>query len=181
MSNPLPNLVLAGFMGTGKSTVGPLLASALRRPFVDTDALVERTAGRTIREIFATRGEPAFRALERQAVREAAALEQVVVSIGGGALLDPENTRELEATGVIVLLACERDTLIRRLEESARRRERPMLGDDLHESIDALLRAREPVYSRVRLKVDTTHLAPHEVAGRVLALYHQAVRQEALA
>jgi shikimate kinase len=181
MSRPSPNLVLAGFMGTGKSTVGPLLASTLRRPFVDTDVLVERTAGMAISEIFASRGEPAFRALERQAVREAAALEQVVLSIGGGALLDPENTRALEAAGVIVLLTCERDTLLGRLEESARRKERPMLGDDLHGNVDALLRAREPAYSRVRLKVDTTHLAPHEVVDRVLALYRQAIRQEALA
>jgi shikimate kinase len=180
MSRSSPNLVLAGFMGTGKSTVGPLLARAMGRPFVDTDAIVECTAGMAIREIFAARGESAFRALERQAVREAAALEHVVLSIGGGALLDAENTRELEATGVIVLLTCERDTLIGRLEESARRKERPMLGDDLRGNVDALLRAREPVYSRVRLKVDTTHLAPDGVVGRVLALYCQAVQHGAL-
>ena len=181
MSRPSPNLVLAGFMGTGKSTVGPLVASAMGRAFVDTDAIVERDAGMTIRAIFATRGEPAFRALERQAVREAAGMDGVVMSIGGGALLDPENRRALEATGVIVLLVCESDMLVMRLEESMRRGERPLLGEDLRGSVERLLRAREPVYSLVRLKVDTTHLAPDEAADRVLALYRQAVQEEVIA
>jgi shikimate kinase len=181
MSRTSPTLVLAGFMGTGKSTVGPLVARALGRPFVDTDAIVEREAGITIREIFATQGEPAFRAMERQAVHEAADMVGVVMSIGGGALLDPENRRALEATGVIVLLACEPDTLVRRLEESMRRGERPLLGGDLRRRVETLLREREPAYSLVRLRVDTTHLAPDEVADCVLALYRQAVQEEAIA
>ena len=181
MSRTSPNLVLAGFMGTGKSTVGPLVARTLGRSFVDTDALVEREAGMSVREIFAARGELEFRVLERRAVREAAGFERVVVSIGGGALLDSENRRALEATGVIVLLTCERETLVKRLEESARRGERPLLGEDLPRRIDALLRARESVYSLISLRVDTTHLAPDEVAGRVLALYRRAAREEALA
>src|SRR5215207_11166032 len=107
MSGPSPNLVVAGFMGTGKSTIGPLVARALAWPFVDTDALVEREAGMPVKEIFATQGEPAFRALERSAVCEATGLEHVVISIGGGALLDPENASTLKTRGVVVLLTCE--------------------------------------------------------------------------
>ena len=82
---------------------------------------------------------------------------------------------------MIVLLACEPDVLIERLEESMRRGERPLLGSDLRGSVETLLRAREPVYSLVRLRVDTTHLAPGEVADRVLALYRRAVQEEAIA
>jgi shikimate kinase len=181
MSRRTPNLVLAGFMGTGKSTVGPLLARRLGWPFVDTDALVEQTAGMTVREIFATHGEPAFRALERQALHDAANMERVVMSVGGGALLDPRNRATLQATGVTVLLNCRRDALVRRLEESMLRGERPLLGDDLPGSIETLLKVREPIYALVRLRVDTTHLAPDEVAERVLALYQQAIQHEALA
>jgi shikimate kinase len=119
--------------------------------------------------------------MERQAVREAANMVGVVMSIGGGALLDPENRRALEATGVIVLLVCESDTLVARLEESMRRGERPLLGENLRERVETLLEAREAVYSLVRLRVDTTHLAPEEAAERVLALYRQAVREGAIA
>jgi shikimate kinase len=181
MSRQTPNLVLAGFMGTGKSTVGPLVARLLEWPFVDTDTLVEHEAGMPVREIFATFGEPAFRALERQALGKAGNMERVVISVGGGALLDPENRRTLEASGVVVLLTCQREALVSRLEASMRRGERPLLGDDLPGSIAALLKVREPVYSLVRLRVDTTHLTPDEVTDRVLELYRRTIQQEALA
>src|SRR4051812_19177469 len=124
----MPNLVLTGFMGTGKSTVGPLLAKQLGWLFIDTDALVEREAGMPVSEIFATHGEPAFRAMERRTCRDAATSHQAVISVGGGAVLDQENRRVLEQSGLIVLLTCEKDMLVRRLQQSARRGERPLLA-----------------------------------------------------
>jgi shikimate kinase len=167
------NLVLAGFMGTGKTTVGALVAEWLGWSFVDTDALVEEEAGMPVREIFAREGEGAFRALEQTACNAASARRRTVISVGGGALMNQENRRALEANGVIVLLTCERDRLIERLEGSARRGERPMLGDDLGERIDALTASRARVYASIPLKVDTTHLAPEEVAARVIKLWRE--------
>ncbi len=173
----LPNLVLAGFMGTGKTTIGALLAGRLGRPFIDTDGLVEQEAGMTISDIFATQGEPAFRALERQACKKAASYAGLVIGTGGGALLDSENRHALEQSGIIVLLTCGCDALVNRLRESAVRGERPLLGSDRPARVAELLNAREPVYSSIPLRVDTTRLAPAEVANEVLALYTQAVRE----
>src|SRR4051794_10502177 len=122
MSKPdLPNLILAGFMGTGKSTVGPIVARALDMPFLDTDRLIEQQSGLPVSEIFARHGEPAFRVLEHEACHIVAAGASHVVAIGGGALLDPTSRTVLEATGVIVLLTCRSDVLVERLRESALR------------------------------------------------------------
>jgi shikimate kinase len=169
-----PNLVLAGFMGTGKTTVGRLVAARLGRPFVDTDDLVEAQTGMNISEIFARHGEAAFRAWEREACREVAERRGQVVAVGGGALLDPANRSALERTGVLVLLRCERHALADRLKESARGGHRPILAGDLEGTIDRLLELREPVYSAVRLQVDTTCLTPQQVAEQVLAIYYDA-------
>ena len=95
--------------------------------------------------------------------------------VGGGALLDPANRAALEGSGVLVLLKCERHTLAARLGESARRGERPMLTGDLESTIARLLEQREPVYSAVGLRVDTTRATPDEVAEQVLGLYRDAV------
>ncbi|MDQ3707294.1 MAG: shikimate kinase [Chloroflexota bacterium] len=176
-----PNLVLAGFMGTGKSTVGKLLAARLQRPFVDTDALIIQKAGMPISKIFAVHGEPHFRDIERQVCLEVAATRDAVVATGGGALMDPVTRAAFQAEGVVVLLTCARNTLLDRLEESARRGARPLLGDDFATQIDRLLTARVPVYGSLPLRVDTTHLDPAEVAEKVLALYSQAVGQRVTA
>jgi 3-dehydroquinate synthase len=174
------NIVLAGFMGTGKSTVGRLVAARLGRPFVDTDQLVEAQAGMPVKKIFEVRGEAEFRILERMACLRVSALRGHVVALGGGALLDPANTAALEAGGVLVLLTCEVDTLAQRLKESALRGERPLLsGDfDFRERIAHLLDARRPVYDSVRLKVDTTHLNPEQVARQVITLYAAEARTQ---
>jgi shikimate kinase len=165
-----PNIVLGGFMGTGKSTVGRLLDSHLRRPFVDTDDLAKRRSGMSIRQMFALHGEPYFRGVERQVCQEVAGARGLVVATGGGALLDPASRAAFEAGGLIVLLTCERNALVARLEESARLGTRPLLGDDFATQVDRMLATREPVYSSFPLQVDTTNLGPKEVAERVLAL-----------
>lgn len=167
----LPNLVLAGFMGTGKTTVGRLLSRRLQWDLVDTDSLVESEAGISIKEIFATRGEAAFREMESAACARAAREPYRVISTGGGALIDPANRETLEASGIIVLLTCEADALLQRLEESARKGERPLLGDAPAERIASLLRVREAAYNSIHLRVDTTGLTPEEAAERVMELY----------
>jgi shikimate kinase len=172
----LPNLVLEGFMGTGKSTVGAILAARLQWDFIDTDEMVEQEAGMTIKEIFAHNREVGFRALERVACLRAASLDFTVIATGGGALLDAESRSALEASGVVILLTCEHDALLARLEESARRGERPMLANNFEARVNELLHIREALYSSIPLKVDTTDLTPEEVASRVLELYRSAVQ-----
>jgi shikimate kinase len=175
-TNTLPNLVLEGFMGTGKSTVGAILAERLQWNFLDTDEMAERDAGMPIKEIFAQHGEAGFRALERAACLRAASHTVTVIATGGGALLDPESRSAIEATGVVILLTCERDALLARLEESARKGERPMLAENFEARVNDLLHIREELYSSIPLKVDTTHITPDEAADRVLELYGPAAQ-----
>src|SRR5512146_2178710 len=108
-------------MATGKSEVGRRLARVLGRPFVDIDGLVEADAGRSVAEIFAAEGEPAFRAREREAVARACAVPDAVVATGGGTLLDPENRRRLAAAGPIVCLAASPEDILRRVPDPAAR------------------------------------------------------------
>lgn len=173
-----PNLILVGFMGTGKSTVGPIVAQMMGRPFVDTDMLIEQEAGLSVSEIFALRGEAAFRVLESAACCKVANRDGLVVAIGGGALLDPRNLEILQGTGVLVLLSCETGVLVQRLTASAARGERPLLAGDVGERVTRLLNEREHIYAPIMLRIDTTSRTPLQVAETVLTLYQDATRAE---
>jgi shikimate kinase len=109
------NVILTGLRGTGKSSVGRVLAQRLNFAFVDTDTRIEELAGCRIAAIVAQHGWEYFRALERQVVTQVAATDRHVVAAGGGTLIDAENTRLLKARGVVVLLVCELSILQRRL------------------------------------------------------------------
>jgi shikimate kinase len=121
------HLVLVGLMGAGKTTVGEVCARRLDRPFLDTDDLIEAVTGSTIGELFASAGEAAFRAHERTAVADACASPIAsVISCGGGAVLDPENRRQLRASGFVVWLQATPEVLAGRVEADATNR--PLLG-----------------------------------------------------
>lgn len=160
------NVYLTGFMGVGKSAAGRALARRLKRPFVDLDAEIERAAGAAVADVFARKGESAFRRLERAALSRAAKRRGAVVALGGGALLDPRN-RELAArTGVIVRLTCARRELVRRLRPQ--RAVRPLLaGGALEARVAALMKARRGAYAGAHLTVSTTGLSTAAVAARV--------------
>lgn len=161
------NVVLVGFMGAGKSAVGRSLARRLGRLFVDTDREVERKAGRTIPAIFAAEGEPAFRALEREAIAETAARRRLVVATGGGAPADPANLAALKASGLVVYLAARPETLLARVGTGEGR---PVLagGGDPTVRVRELLERREPAYRQADLVVETDHLAVAAVVSQVL-------------
>jgi shikimate kinase len=167
-------IVLTGFMGTGKTVVGRRLAARLGRELLDTDALIERAAGRAVREIFATEGEARFRELERRAVAEACAAGDVVVSAGGGTLLDERNFAALARDGLLVCLTATPRAIARRVRGSVH--ERPLLHG--HPSLTArireLLAARAPMYARIPLQIDTSNLTVDEVVAEIEAQLERA-------
>ncbi len=158
-------IVLMGFMGTGKSEVGRRLAHRLGRAFVDTDQLVEERAGKRVAAIFAEDGEAAFRALERDAVAEAAGRGAAVVAVGGGAVLDPENVRRLREAGTLVYLTARPEIILRRVGDAS---SRPLLKDDPHATVSRLLAERGPVYAAVAdVTVDTSERTAAEVVEEI--------------
>lgn len=167
----MAHVILTGFMATGKSEVGRRLARKLGRPFVDTDDLIEATAGRSVAEIFAADGEGRFRALEREAVEQACGVPDAVVATGGGTLLDMENRRRLAAAGPIICLSATPDDILRRIADPS---SRPLLaangGGDRLERVRVLLAERAPVYALATHAVDTTGLSVDQVVERVRAL-----------
>ena len=159
------NIVLTGFMGTGKSTVGRLVAQRLGRDHVDTDALIESRHGR-IADLFAEHGEDHFRRLEREVAAELAERSGLVVSTGGRTMLDPENQATLGATGVVVCLSASVGELVERLRHEAL--QRPLLHDgDPAERIASLLAERSEGYERFP-QVQTDGRTPDEVADAVI-------------
>lgn len=169
------NLVLAGPPGSGKSTVGRAAARMLRRPFVDTDRVVERRAGRPVARIFAELGEPAFRDLEAAAIAEAASRGGRVVAVGGGALQRPENLATLRRTGVIVALQARPEVIYHRIGGEAAGARRPLLaGPDPLQRLRELLAARAGVYGMADLQLDTSDLDREGAVRALLLLCGQA-------
>jgi shikimate kinase len=167
------NVILVGFMGAGKSSVGRLLARRLGRCFVETDDMITAQEGRSIPEIFAERGEAHFRALEEEAVRLLALKSGDVIATGGGLYCRDGRPQALKALGTVVWLAGDFDVLY---ERARRAGERPMLAGRARDDVEALYRAREPYYRQADLTVDTTGIGPDEVADRVLLALRGAAR-----
>jgi len=146
------NIYLIGFMGSGKSTIAPMLAKKLKRGFFDTDAWIENNSGISISTIFAEFGEHYFRELERQSIQIVTQMKNMVVSLGGGAILNSENWIQIKQTGVTIYLKCSANLLWQRLKNSPD--SRPLLtGDESQKKITVkkLLTEREPYYSRADL------------------------------
>ncbi|MGI8698818.1 MAG: shikimate kinase [Mycobacteriales bacterium] len=165
-----PVLVLVGPPGSGKTTVGTLVAERLRVAFRDTDADVEATAGAAVADIFVTDGEDQFRKLEREAVRRSLREHDGVLAVGGGAVLDPA-TRGLLRGRHVVFLKVGLPDAVRRLGLA---RDRPAALGSPRAQLLGLLREREPLYAQVAgVIVDTDGCSPAEVADAVLAADHR--------
>lgn len=161
------NIVITGFMGTGKTTVGRLVAEKLSRPFIDTDEEIVRRTGRSIPDIFAHEGESNFRHIERRMTRFLAAQHSLVISTGGGMLVDESNRDVMLASGLVVCLNAAPEAILQRLKNDPI--ERPLLKGDWR----ALLEKRAEAYASIPNQVDTTGKSPDEIAGEIVALWQQ--------
>ena len=156
------NVVLTGFMGTGKSTVGRLLAARTGRTFVDTDHVIEGRHG-PIPAIFAEHGEAAFRRMEHEVAAELAVRDGLVIATGGRLLLDPANAEVLQRTGRAFCLTASVDTILRRVAPGGHAPGRPMLaGPDARARVVALLAERADGYGAFE-QVATDGRSPDEV------------------
>jgi len=160
------NVVLIGFMGTGKTAIGERLARHLGWAFVDTDALVEAREGRTIPEIFQKDGEAYFRELESRVIADICRGERQVIATGGGAVLRQENRKLLREAGVVISLVADPEVLLVRLGSG---KGRPLLAGDVRGNLQRLLREREPFYQEADVIVDVTGKDPEEVVEECLS------------
>jgi shikimate kinase len=168
----IENIALIGFMGTGKSSVGRLVATSLHFEFIDTDELIEERAGRTISEIFEQAGEAAFRQIEKQVVAELARAKRTVISSGGGLAANADNLASLKQHALVVCLWASPEAIWERVRHQSHR---PLLADpDPLARIRALLLAREPYYRQADVLVNTEMRSVKEVAHHVLHQFHAA-------
>jgi shikimate kinase len=167
--------VLIGYRGSGKTTVGRKLADRLWQELVDTDTLVTKKAGKTIKDIFEQDGEPKFRDLETEVLKEALKLQDVVISLGGGAVLREENRAALKDSGhKVIYLKCEPAELYRRIQaDEATSLTRPHLtglGGSIEE-VEQLLAQREPIYRQaMTAELDVTNLSVEDAVVYIVRL-----------
>lgn len=184
-----PKLILTGFMATGKSVIGPIVARRLGWRFEDTDATVAAHAGKPVAAIFADEGEARMRALEREAIA-ALARDRIccaqcgrrrpaVIATGGGAIVDEANFTELHAAGIVICLSARAEVIARRVKRTAARRPKLLEGGKpLLERISELMAERASAYARADATIDTSNLAIEATVERVIDAYvkHRRLR-----
>jgi len=168
------HLILTGFMGSGKSSVGRELATLLQRPFIDLDKYIEKQTGLSITEIFTREGETSFRRLEQQALKTVLTYPPLVLATGGGTIINEDNRRLMQNHGYIIFLDASRDTIVKRTAASS---SRPLLLSEektradksfRQQKIKDLLKQRRPFYEICHLKILTDNLSVNQVARRIL-------------
>ncbi len=173
------NIVLIGFRGTGKTTIGRKIAQQLGKEFIDADEYLEQKERRTIKDIFAEGGENLFREIETQIISELCLLDDKVIATGGGAILREENVRNLKKKGILILLDADVDTLYRRIHEDNRaQQKRPNLTNrGAYEEIEYLLAYRRPLYDRIAdFVINTAWLSQNDAANKIIAFIHTYVK-----
>ncbi|HAK88377.1 MAG TPA: shikimate kinase [Nitrospiraceae bacterium] len=162
----MKNIVLTGFMGTGKTEVGRILAQKLGYTLVDADTEIEKEQKTTITEIFKQYGEPKFREIESGVIKRLSEMEKAVISTGGGAVLKQENMDNLRKRGVIFCLTASPETI---LERTSINNDRPLLQvENPLQKIKELLEFRRPYYEKADIMIDTEDKSPMEVAEEII-------------
>ncbi|MDR3564612.1 MAG: shikimate kinase [Negativicutes bacterium] len=165
----MKNIILVGFMGTGKTTVGQLLAKKLNRQFIDVDRKIEAYCGMPVGDIFKLQGELFFRRQEQLIIKDLLPHRSAVVATGGGAILSSENVSNMRAHGVMICLEASVDEIIKRIGLDA---SRPLLNaPNKEERVAKLLAERANRYQLADFSVDTSALAPEEVAEKIIGYF----------
>ncbi|UJF35235.1 shikimate kinase [Paenibacillus hexagrammi] len=159
------NIVLVGFMGTGKSTIGKKLADQLGWNFQDSDAFVEQQQQTSIADMFREQGEAFFRKLESQALENLLAGEGQVVATGGGAVLAEANRTCMLSNGLVVALTATAEIIIQRVQSD---QSRPLLQGNLEERVHTLMEQRRHAYDFAHLTIDTSALSTDEIAAKII-------------
>ena len=169
-----PNLVLVGFMGTGKTEVGKIIADRMKRDFVDIDDRIVGAVGMTINDIFSKQGEDFFRDIESEMIEKCSAATGMVISTGGGSLLRPKNVQNLKRTGVLVWLVASPEEILRRVADD---RHRPLLAvPDRISTVRAMLAKRIGSYQISDIRVNTEGRSLLATAEEVLLTYERFTR-----
>ena len=162
------NIVLVGFMGTGKTAAGKFLAKKMGMKYICTDEVIEDKERRSINDIFKKSGEAYFRRIEKEVVKKVAQLNRFIIDAGGGVVLDKENVQNLKKNGKLVCLTAGLEVI---LERTKRYHYRPLLNvEDPKAKIGELLEARAPFYAQADFSIDTTDLTVEQVAEEILKL-----------
>ncbi|HCJ67308.1 MAG TPA: shikimate kinase [Elusimicrobia bacterium] len=161
------NIVLTGFMGSGKTVIGKELARKLKRKFVDTDGLIEKKSGLKIYQIFSSSGEPHFRRLESETIEKVTKEENLVIAVGGGAVLKDENMKNLEKNGIIINLKVKPEIVFARIKKDSVIRPLLQTADPLTR-IKELLKQREPYYARCNFVFDVSELSVEETVEKII-------------
>lgn len=161
------NIILVGFMGTGKSVTGKLLAKKLNMDFAELDEMIEIREKMPIKDIFDKKGEPYFRQVEKEVVKVVSLKNNVVVSTGGGAIMDEDNLKNLKNSGVIICLKASPETILKRTKGL---KTRPLLNvTDPEKKIEELLKKREGCYNKADFSIETDNLSIDEIVQRIMA------------
>ena len=162
----MQDIYLVGFMGTGKTAVGRCLAKSLGLELVDVDDLIVKKEGRSISDIFAQSGEPYFRKVEKEALKEVAGKNRQVVDCGGGIVIDPGNIMTMKQSGRLICLSARPQVI---LERTKRHSHRPLLNAaDPLIKINELLEKRKDYYAKADFAVDTSDLTIQQVTEKIL-------------
>jgi len=166
------NIVLVGFMGTGKTTIATAVANRLKMRYVSTDDLIEKKEKRTINEIFQKSGEDYFRDVESAVIRDVSCMEGVVVDAGGGAVIREENMSYMKSSGIVVCLSADEETI---MERTKKYKHRPLLNvEDPKRKIRDLLARRSPFYARADHTIDTGKLTARQVVEKIVGIFETA-------
>jgi len=167
------NIVLVGFMGTGKTSVGRRLAEKLKLSYIDTDDVIEQDNEMIIADIFRQHGEPYFRRLESDAVRKVSGLDNHVISTGGGVVIREENLEMLKRNGMVFSLAATPEEIWKRVGHEIHR---PLLqAPQPLDRIRKMLAARAPFYARADCIIHTTGLSIEEVTDQIIEVFQHAI------
>ncbi len=172
------NIILIGFRGTGKTTIGKMLAQRLGKEFVDADEYLEQKEGKTVKDIFAEGGEKLFREIETEVIAELCLSDNRVVATGGGVILREENVKTLKKSGIIILLEADTDTIYKRIHRDARTEQRrPSLTNrGAYEEIEYLLEYRRPLYDKTAdFVINTTSMPATDAANKIITFLHNHV------